>query len=58
MIQYLLHVPHSRVSEYEALGWIWVRFALGAHGCHSALMKWAREGEPREPAREEEGEAA
>lgn len=49
MIAFYRYVPHARVEEYEALGWIDCGMCPGHHGVYSRRMKWEREEEPREP---------
>ena len=48
---FLRYVTHERRPSYEALGWQCVGDGsrMGSHGLWSCLMKWAAEGEPREP---------
>lgn len=44
------YVIHSRVHEYEALGWTRLEDLDGTHhGVWSALMRWEGSGEPKEP---------
>lgn len=53
MILYYRYVPHARVEEYEALGWIDCGLCPGHHGVYSRRMKWERQEEVREPEQEE-----
>jgi len=48
---FLRYVPHASRASYEAVGWACVGDGarMGSHGVWSCLMKWAAEGEPREP---------
>lgn len=48
--QILCIVPHGKVPAYEAIGWEALpRMKNATHGYWSRLMRWAGEGEPREP---------
>ena len=48
---FLRYVTHDRRVSYEALGWQCVGDGsrMGSHGLWSCVMKWAGDGEPREP---------
>lgn len=48
---FLRYVTHDRRASYETLGWQCVGDGsrMGSHGLWSCLMKWAGDGEPREP---------
>jgi hypothetical protein len=44
------YVVHSRVHQYESLGWTRLDgLDETHHGHHAALMRWDGQGEPKEP---------
>lgn len=45
----LRYVPHSRVRDYEAIGWTDLGALPRPHGDYACLMEWRNDGEPVEP---------
>ena len=46
MIRFFHYVPHHRIPEFEAGGWIVVSDLGLVHGHYAVLMQWTGEGEP------------
>lgn len=47
------YVPHGFLHAFEALGWERLPALEGTHhGQYSALCRWAGDGDPRYPAKE------
>jgi len=47
---WLRFVPHTRVADYESVGWeLSDDLSTCHHGQHAVIMRWAGEGYPRAP---------